>query len=95
MLAGEAAGGGVAARWARNFVPFAKLTARGNHPVCEVEHGPLEDAWAINSRFSRPVCEPNLFPFLEKVLTVIFSHIFVMPVVHGYSFGEKRVLLIT
>jgi hypothetical protein len=35
--------------YGRNFVAFAKLLARGNHPIGEAEHCPSKEARAVDS----------------------------------------------
>jgi hypothetical protein len=71
-----------------DLVAFAKLLARGNHPIGEAEHCPTKEARPIDSRINHKLSQADLLRFIQDFLTVIFRHIFVIPVVHHVSFGE-------
>ena len=85
-LGGVVAGGTIAAMHVRGLIALAKLTARGDHPVCEIEHGPFEQAGAVVPGLGGQDLQADLFSLFQNALTIIFSHVLGMPVVHSYSF---------
>src|SRR6476646_7362329 len=73
----------------RNFITLAQLLASGNHPVCEIEHGPCKDTGMIYmAAGGHELFQTDMFYFIQNFLTVIFRHKFITPVVHDLSFGE-------
>ena len=83
-----AASGTITAGCGGNFIALAELLTRGNHPVCEAEHCPIKQVRAIDLRTNHKLSQADLLRFIQNFLTVIFRHIFVIPVVHHVSFGE-------
>ena len=77
---------------AASRVSFAELIACRDHPVGEVVHGPFEEAWAIHTRLECDPLETDVLCFLQNVLTVIFRHKLIVPVMHFFSFGETDCL---
>src|SRR5688572_26420281 len=65
-----------------NFISFPEIFAGGNHPICELEHGPLAHAGAIDLRTDCQSCKLYLFHFVPYTLAVVFCCLLIQKGVH-------------